>query len=445
MGSDLLSIARTGAKAARVALDVTAQNIANASSEGYIRRSVSLSEVASGSIAAVPADVNLSGVAVAGVIRNADLFRQSEVRRTGADAARADAEVQGLTNTEAAVEQTGVYDSVVKFEASLQQLLSNPTDGSLRAAVTEAGRTMSQTFNVAATSLDSVGKGLRFEAADGISTVNEVAGELAKVNLRLSRAVDASSDQTSLLDQRDTLLQKLSQQTDVTTTFAADKTVTVAIGGSPGQPLVSGGTANTLASTLNPDGTLAFTLAGNPVTPASGALAGKNQALAQLAQTHADLDAAARTVINTVNGAQANGVDLAGNPASPLFGGTDAASMAMTASSGSAVATAPATAGANSLDASNLTALRNALSANDPATQVDSVLFNISSAVAGRTVTRDALTSIADNARIALQAQAGVDLDQEAINLTRYQQAFQASGRVIQVASDIFNTLLGIH
>ena len=45
MSSDLLSIARSGAMAARIALDVTAQNIANASSTGYVRRSVSLTEV----------------------------------------------------------------------------------------------------------------------------------------------------------------------------------------------------------------------------------------------------------------------------------------------------------------------------------------------------------------------------------------------------------------
>jgi flagellar hook-associated protein 1 FlgK len=41
-------------------------------------------------------------------------------------------------------------------------------------------------------------------------------------------------------------------------------------------------------------------------------------------------------------------------------------------------------------------------------------------------------------------AQAGVDLDTEAINLTRFQQAFQASGRVMQVASNLFDTILAI-
>ena len=75
---------------------------------------------------------------------------------------------------------------------------------------------------------------------------------------------------------------------------------------------------------------------------------------------------------------------------------------------------------------------------------MDALIFDISSTVQGRTVTRDALQSIADTARIALEAQAGVDLDQEAVNLIRFQQAFQASGRVMQVASDLFDTLLAI-
>ena len=64
--------------------------------------------------------------------------------------------------------------------------------------------------------------------------------------------------------------------------------------------------------------------------------------------------------------------------------------------------------------------------------------------VNGKTVTRDTLASIADNAAIALQSQAGVDLDEEAVNLVRFQQAFQASGRVMQVAGDLFDTILGI-
>ncbi|HEY0489162.1 MAG TPA: flagellar hook-associated protein FlgK [Telluria sp.] len=42
------------------------------------------------------------------------------------------------------------------------------------------------------------------------------------------------------------------------------------------------------------------------------------------------------------------------------------------------------------------------------------------------------------------QAVAGVNLDEEAANLVRYQQAYQASGKVMQIASTLFDTLLSL-
>ena len=44
----------------------------------------------------------------------------------------------------------------------------------------------------------------------------------------------------------------------------------------------------------------------------------------------------------------------------------------------------------------------------------------------------------------AQQSVSGVNLDEEAANLLRYQQAYQASGKVMQIASTLFDTLLGL-
>lgn len=451
MSSDLLSIGASGTKAARIALDVTAQNIANAATEGYVRRSTRLQEVSSSSGFNTIGDISLSGVRLERVVRNADLFRQSEVRRTGADAARASAELAGLENTEAAVEQSGVYDAMVRFEGSLQQLVGDPTSSSLRANVIEEARTMAGTFNIAASALESAGTGLRFEAADGVTQVNTLAQELARVNLRLARAADSTSDQTSLLDQRDSLMQQLSGYTDVSATINADATVEVRLGGTTGEVLVQGGTAHTLGMTTVtaatatptvPAGTISFAVDGVAVAPAGGALAGKAQALVKLADVRTKLDTVANAMMTAVNGAQGNGVSLSGATGLPMFSGGSAATMALALTDGSGIATAPS--GVNSRDPANLNALRAALSSNDPTSAMDALLFDISGTVAGRKVTSGALTTIANTAKVNLAAQAGVDLDQEAVNLVRYQQAFQASGRVMQVAQDTFNTLLGI-
>jgi flagellar hook-associated protein 1 FlgK len=444
MGADLLSIGSSGARVARSALDVTANNIANASSDGYVRRSVAVGEVSGGTNLAAPTAINLAGARITGIVRNADAFRQSEVRRTGSDAARAAAEVQGLENVESALEQTGVYPSIVAFEGSIKQLLSDPTDGSLRAQVVENGRTMAQTFNTASQSLDAAARGLQFEAQDGVNQVNRIAGELGRVNLRLMRSADTSSDQSGLLDQRDTLLQQLSDHADITTTINADKSVSVMLGGPTGAALVSGATTNTLAMSTAANGTLSFTVNSQATTLASGAIAGKAQALVELGSARTQLDTIAAGIVTTMNTAQASGVDLAGNAGPPLFSGTGAANIAMVASGGGAIATAPAGAAAGSRDVTNLNTMRSALTSADPAGAMDTLLFGVSSAVAGRTTTRDALESISTSARIALAAQAGVNLDDEAVNLVRFQQAYQASARVMQVASDIFDSILAI-
>lgn len=53
----------------------------------------------------------------------------------------------------------------------------------------------------------------------------------------------------------------------------------------------------------------------------------------------------------------------------------------------------------------------------------------------------DAAVAQATNAH---QSVSGVNLDEEAANLLRYQQAYQASGKVMQVASQLFDTLLNL-
>lgn len=444
MASDLLSIGRSGALAARIGLDITAQNIANASSEGYVRRSAKMAEVASTGGAYRIGDLSLSGVRLDSITRNADAFRQAEVRRTGSDVARGTAEAAGLSNIESAIEQSGVYEAIVGFESSLQQLTQDPVDTSLRASVIEKARTMVSTFQIAAQEMEAAGEGLQFLASDGVTQVNRIAGELARTNTRLSRASDASSDKTSLLDQRDKLLQQLSEFSNIGTSFSVDGTVAVKLGGTTGLDLVTGGTAVVVGIATAADGTLTFDAGGNAVALSGGSLAGQQLALGKLAQLKLDVDGLAEDIVTAFNTAQLTGDDLDGNPGAAIFSGTTAATMTLAVSDVRKLATAPLGSVSGSRDAGNLTAIRTSLATLNPADGMDQILFDISGTLAGRNVTLEALQTIAGTAQVALSAQSGVDLDAEAVNLVRYQQAFQASGKVMQVASDIFDTLLGI-
>ena len=59
-------------------------------------------------------------------------------------------------------------------------------------------------------------------------------------------------------------------------------------------------------------------------------------------------------------------------------------------------------------------------------------------------VTSTAQTNLLDQTTRAQDALSGVNLDEEAANLLRYQQAYQASGKVLQIASRLFDTVLAI-
>ena len=64
----------------------------------------------------------LHGVRVDQVLRSDSVFLQNQARRTSGDLARADAELAGLRNAEAAIEQAGIYPAIVEFESALAAL-----------------------------------------------------------------------------------------------------------------------------------------------------------------------------------------------------------------------------------------------------------------------------------------------------------------------------------
>jgi len=60
------------------------------------------------------------------------------------------------------------------------------------------------------------------------------------------------------------------------------------------------------------------------------------------------------------------------------------------------------------------------------------------------TTTQTAQENLVTQATNAMQSASGVNLDEEAANLLRYQQAYQASAKVLSLSSTLFDTLLSI-
>lgn len=453
MSSNLLTIAASGVRTAQIELDLTGQNIANASTQGYVRRSADATEIASASGWSTANDISLSGVTVTGIVRNADAFLQNEARRTASDTAQATATVSGLTNVETAIEDSGLFTTIGNFQNAVTALSQNPTDSSLRASLMQNAQTMTGAFQIAAQGLNATQTGLHGQVSDGVTQINTLASQLAAINTRLTSSAGAAigasdvttSDRASLMDQRDALLDQISQYGNIATTIQTDGSANVNFGGVSGPPLVTAGSANSLAATVNPDGTETLAIGGATVALGGGSLAGNQASLAKLNQISGSLDALAASIAQTVNAQQANGSDLKGNPGAALFSGSTAGTIAVTTSNPAAIATAAAGSAAGSSDTTNLTALTNALSSLAPATAMSGIITDISGAVQTATTTQTTLRTLSNAASASLSSEAGVDLNAEAVNLVKFQQAFQASSKVMQTATTVFNAILDIH
>jgi flagellar hook-associated protein FlgK len=59
-------------------------------------------------------------------------------------------------------------------------------------------------------------------------------------------------------------------------------------------------------------------------------------------------------------------------------------------------------------------------------------------------IAQEALTVVHEQAVAARDKVSGVSLDEEAANLIRYQQAYQASAKVMQVATVLFDAVLAV-
>ncbi len=445
MPTAIFTIARSGLTATRRSLELTAQNVANAENPNYSRRTLTQGElVMTGNIGNNAQD-SLGGVKPGVIERAESSLVQRQARDSSSAQAAADAEFFAMKEAESALETSGVYTGLVDFEASLTRLQNNPTEPALRLSALEAGRKMAGNFRIANGTLANARSLVQAETSAKTLTVNEVAGELAKINADLVGARDGTAGRAALLDARDKALRNLAKEFGITPTINANGTADVVLNGTPPLSLVTGGAAQTLATTYAADGTVSFAVGGTAFVPAGGAMAGRASALSGMAGLQASLDSLAVSAITLSNTAQGTGVGNDGSPGQPLFAGTGAASITLVLASADGLATAPAGAPAGSRDTSNLAALIDALGdPSGPITGTDSLLLGLSSRVSALETRKDGLGVVAASAEAELLRETGVDLDTEAANLVRLQQAFEANSRVIQVAAELFDTILDL-
>ena len=442
--SDLFIIGASGTRAYRSAMAAIAENISNASTEGYARRSVTTIEsgASTATMSLYISRANFGGTQVAGVNRASDPYLDASVRNTGMALGSATSRLRWLSDAENAMNDssTGVGQLMIGMFQNMEKLAASPTDTSLRVTTLDSISRVAQAFNQTATDLKTVSEGIATEAKASVATINQSLDALADINNSLLRAQPGTSAYAQLLDSRDSALQTLSQNMNITVSFGANDSAIVSFGD---QTLVSGNAATNVALTANSNGTLSFGLADGTAlgAPANGTLGGLFSAANTVTQRRTSLDTLAAQFTTDVNAWHAQGVTDGGTAGTALLSGTTAASLA-------ALVTDPAQLATRSSDGTlngNLLTVSSVLRGNGSVEQNwTSNIAQQATLLSSTKAEFDTATSRNDQAVAAREAVSGVDLDLEAADLLRIQQAYSASAKILQVAKETLDSIMNI-
>ena len=445
--TDLLSIGASGARAYQSALATTSDNIANAATTGYSRRVATVREVVAigGNTSATTSGL---GANVGGVVRSADQFRSAEVRSSSSDLARTMASATWLGRIDTGLTQNNLGGQLTAFFTSAKSVAADPTALPARATMLENASSVAAAFGATGKALDSAMTDLKASADTAVTQLNNLSASLAKVNAGLARANDGTAGQAALLDQRDQMLEQMSALTDVTVSFDTYGRATVQAGNSSGPKLVEGAQAALVSVQSNDEGAFSFSVkqatgAVQAMTPNGGAMAGIAESGARISAARGEIGQMAKDFADGVNAVQAAGNDLQGNAGQPMFTVGDPPyqlSVAITDPRGIAAAAA----GGGTRDNSNLAGLDALRTSGNFEQGVTDLTAANGAALSGRNSIADAQTSIRDAAVSARDSVSGVNVDEEAVDLMRFQQAYQASARVIQVARETLQSILDI-
>lgn len=445
--TDLLGVGASGLRAYGRALANVGDNISNAQTPGYARRTTRLEELAgSGEMTLYHAAGQANGVRVTGVNRLTDQWLVDGSRTAGADAGQTAARLPWLQATESGLAQGGndVGVALTGLFNSADQLSADPTDTTLRTQFLNAVDGTATALRRTAASLSSAGAGAAGTATGVVTQLNTDLSALKKVNDGLLRARDGSTDQAGLLDERDRLLDAIGTAVPISVSYDNRQAATVWLGSASGPLMLSGPAgAATFGLAVASDGRLSFSLSsvGGPIVPGSGQLAGLVQAGDHIADQRSALDILATQIANDLNSAHAAGIDANGNTGGALFalGAGGAATIVANALSPDRVAAADASS-ANG----NLLALSGLRGSGGVEAGWAALVAGQSQSVSTARAEDAAASSRRDGAFAARADISGIDLDNEAADLLRFQQAYEGSARVIQVAKDTLQSILNI-
>ncbi len=215
-----LSNALSGMRVGQNALDVLSHNVANAGTPGYHRRSISIIDTLG---------VHSTYAREGQLSRAFNQSLQSHYTRAVSDSGFASVQSGYLDRVQVLFGKpgtTGSLDSAfTSFEASLSELSTSPDNFATRAETVQKAQIMAQTLNRFTADIQSLRREIESKLSTTVDDINTQLSSLEKINGRLvDQGIDPASRAT-LMDQRDRLIQSLSQQMDLTVDYRTDGSV----------------------------------------------------------------------------------------------------------------------------------------------------------------------------------------------------------------------------
>lgn len=436
----------------RVAMDVASSNVANADTEGYTRRVAIAQAVGAPAAPALWSRWNgtAGGVEVGGVERMVDPLLDARSRSEHGSLSYLASRSASLVRFETTLAEpgdNGIAAALAAFKQGWGDVANNPADEAARSQLLGRAESLRATIGAQARAVSAEWADQRSRLSTVADETNTVAADLADLNRGLRSAHLAGTDAGTLLDRRDQLTLRLAQLTGATVRINDDTTVNVTVNGTSlvtsGPDSVStvvvGGAPTMAGAAASP---VTLTLGGTPLPPAGSRLQGELGAsydllTADLPGHLTRLDAFVNELVTQTNTQHAAGNDLDGNAGAPFFSGTTAATLAVAVTDPRGVAAAAP--GQGALDASNA----DVLSAMDlGASSYRSLVtdFGVTVTSARRVAENQAvLTSQVDASRESL---AGVNIDEEMVNLLAAQRAYEGAARVITALDSVLDTLI---
>lgn len=213
----------------------------NAGLTSIVSRNISNAQNATGYVSAKVANL-VSGSGGAAVIRSisnlteATLF-SSMLSSTSANAA-AQALSSGVTQLQATVaDATSTTDSTTTaqspsallqaLDTALQTYSTSPSNPSAAAGVLSAAQNLAAGLNAASATVQKVRATADQGMANSVATVNALLSQFQQVNAAIVNGTATGADVTDALDQRNTVLQQLSQQIGIATTTSSNGSMAI--------------------------------------------------------------------------------------------------------------------------------------------------------------------------------------------------------------------------